>query len=192
MPDVWTQVALELGKLLEPIGYRRSRLTFTNVTVPAVVRTIKIEKYRWNVGGDLRFQLILGIYLATGEVGEFAFKGAQSRYSIVFLQNAGVLWGDPTQLCQVPTALTQDAFDPIRADVETRILPFLERCDSVDAVIRALDEAEAQVGWRPYSAPLAIALARLGRVDEARELFRRAPGDPEMVRTIAAQSGIEL
>lgn len=193
MPDVWKQVAEELNTLLAPLGFRRSGLRFVNTRNPEVVRTITVSKFRWNTPGDYRFQLVVSIYLATGDTGEFTFARCPGHYSIVFERSAGYLLDDEELLYRVPEPLPSEAFrERLRTDLEQRVLPFLESCDSIDSTVRVLDAEGRRSGQSLFSMQLAIALARLGRLEESRSFFLRTKGDPAIVRQVAAQYGIRL
>lgn len=193
MPDVWKQVAGELNTLLAPLGFRRSSLRFINTRNPEVVRTITVSKFRWNTPGDYRFQLVVSIYLATGDTGEFTFARCTGRYSIVFERSTGYLLDDEELLYRVPEPLPSEAFrERLRTDLEQRVLPFLESCDSIDSTVRVLDAEGRRSGQSLFSMQLAIALARLGRLEESRSFFLRTKGDPAIVRQVAAQYGIRL
>jgi hypothetical protein len=193
MPNVWKQIASELGSSLEPRGFRRSRLTFIDEQHPEVIRTIAIVKFRWNVPGQQRFQLVLSLYLATGQAGEFTFTGRQARYSLVFQKNVGYLWGDEAFLFLIPDVLPDETFSTqLRGVVEGRILTFLEGCTSIDGVVQALDEEDSKTGRNLFATQLGIALARLGRMEESRQHFLRAPGATESVRQLAVQYGVKL
>lgn len=193
MADVGKQVAGELNALLGPHGFRRSGLKFVNSRNAEAVRTITISKFRWNTPGDYRFQLIVSIYLATGDTGEFTFGGCAGRYSIVFERSAGHLLGDEALLYRAPEALPSEAFrERLKTDLEQRVLPFLASCDSIDSTVRVLDAEGRKSAQSLYSMQLAIALARLGRMEESRSFFLRTQGDPTIVRQVAAQYGITL
>jgi hypothetical protein len=193
MADVGKQVAGELNTLLGSHGFRRSGLKFVESRNPEVVRTITISKFRFNTPGDYRFQLIASIYLATGEQGEFTFAGRAGRYSIVFERSAGYLLGDEALLYRVPESMPSEEFrERLRTDLEQRVLPFLASCDGIDSTVRVLDAEGRKSAQSPYSMQLAIALARLGRLEESRSFFLRTQGDQTIVRQVAAQYGITL
>jgi len=193
MADVWKQIAKELNTLLAPRGFQQSGLKFVNRVIPEVIRAVTVSKFRWNMPGDFRFQLIVSVYLATGDTGEFDFPGCAGRYSIVFERSTGDFVGDESLLYRVPAQLPLEELDErLRANLESRVLPFLDSCSSIDATIGALDKYGNTTGHRLFSMQLAIALARLGRVEESRILFLRTPGDESVVRQVAATYGITI
>jgi hypothetical protein len=193
MADVWKQIAAELGRLLKPYGFAKAGLSFIDKHNEEVVREVRIEKFRWNTPGHQRFQLKLSLYLATGNSGEFTFKGQDAHYSLVFQESAGYLWGEEAFLYLVPETLPDEAFfAELRLHVTHYIVPFLQQCTSIDAVIDVLEQENRKQGQNFFSATLAVALARLGRKEESRKHFRQCLGDLDSIRKFAELYGIHL
>lgn len=190
---VWKQIAVELGRLLMPHGFKKSSLGFIDIQKEGIVRQLKVQKFLWNVPGQQRFQLILSLYLATGDSGEFTFKGRDDHYSLVFQKNSGYFWGEETYLYEAPQLMPDETFFG-KFDIHfTRyIFPFLKRCTSIDDVIAVLEGENRKLGRNFFSLMLAIALARLGRKAESRKHFLEALGDQELIWQIAAVHGINL
>lgn len=193
MTYIWKQITDELGKLLKPHGFIKSGLGFISRQNEEVVRHVKIEKFRWNVPGHEKFQLLLSLYLATSPSGEFTFKGQDARYSLVFQKNAGYLWGEESFLYLVPEPPSNEVFfSELRFHVMHYVVPFLESCTSINAVIDVLERENWKLGQSFFSAALAVALARLGRLDESRRHFQQSLGDPESIRKLAGLYGVRL
>ena len=193
MPNPWEQIAAEMTSLLRGHGFKRSGLRFTDVRDGGVVRQVSLLKFRWNVPGHQRFQIMLSLYLATGDQGEFTFGPSPRRYSLVFEKSSGYLRGDENFLYVVPPSLPDSSFlAQLRRDLTDDILPFLDCCTTTDMVIATLEQENQKVGRNIFSITLAVALARLGRIEESRLHFRKSVGDREAIRSLAGQYGISL
>jgi hypothetical protein len=177
VPDVWSEIAAEIGRQLRPHGFAKRRNRFADASAPEVLKEIVLERFRWNTPGSRKFALTLNVSLAG---------------TLVLTKNVGFLWGDESYLFTVPDASLEPLFDELRLHVERDVVPFCRRCDSVDAVVAVLNELNARLGYPFFSATLAVALARLGRLDEARPYFAEMQGDPESIRTFARTFGITL
>ncbi len=193
MADVWKQIMAELGRLLKPYGFLKSGLGFINGHNKEVVRQISIEKFRWNTPAQQRFQLMLSLYLSTGDAGEFTFKGREARYSLVFSKSSGYFWDDEAFLYLVPGTLPDETFfAELQLHVDRDLIPVLQRCTGVHATIAFLEQENQKQGRNIFSSSLAVALARLGRKEESRRHFRQSLGDPEAIRRLAEHYGVSL
>lgn len=193
MTDSFRILAQELTNILRPHGFRASGLRWRNLTVPAVVRDLTVEKFRFNTPGHLRFRLMLDLYLATGEVGEFVFPRLPGRYTLAVRTSDGALRGEPEVYQPLPDDPAAPAFRAgLESHLRTQVLPLLDAATDVEAVERLAEELNRRVGQDVHAASLAVALARLGRQAAARAQFRRALGDPAALRAMAARQGIEL
>jgi hypothetical protein len=191
--DAFKPLTAELDALLKPRGFAKSGLMFCNTSIAAVVRQVVVEPFCFNTAQFRRFQLVVGLYLLTGETGEFAFHRRPGRYSLAFQIADGALNGNPGVYCEIPPDPGDPAFlTAFRAGVTNAVLPILEQATSAEGVIAVAEEAEARAGARRHSVPLAIALARLGRMNIAKTLFKRGHGDPATIREIASRHGIVL
>ena len=191
--DALAPIAAELARILAPHGFRRSGRRLRNTQVPDVVRDLTVEAFRWNLPGMRRFRLVIELYLATGETGEFSFPRLPGRYSLAFRIGDDALLGDAGAFRPVPDDATDPAFlADARQHITATVLPLLEAATSADAVVELVEAVERRAGVAFHAHQLAVALARLGRTALARELFHRGLGDREAVRLVAAQYGIEL
>lgn len=192
----WSPVADQLLALLQPLGFKRNKLTFTNRPNQDVVQTLRLVKYRWNAPGQNRFELMISLYVATGEAGEFSWPGPPGRpqrFSIVTEVNVGRLWGDDAYLYSA----SAEPPDPelsrlLLTHFDQYIAPFLNACRTLDGILRTLSSLREPAGLNPYALSVAVVLARLGRLDESREYFRQVPGDRILVRQMAATHGVHL
>jgi hypothetical protein len=192
MKDFWKQLADELALILKPHKFKRSGLVFTYDNGADVIHTIAVGKYRWNTPERQRFQLDLAVYLATGRAGEFTFKGRDSHFSLVFTKNVGYFWGEENHLFDVPNTDVQSLFVELRRRIANDVLPFVRRCTSIETVIDSLDQENRKQGRNIFSISLAIALARLGRIEESRKYFLQSIGNRETLAQMAQQYGVIL
>jgi hypothetical protein len=191
--DALAPIAAELARILAPHGFRRSGRRLRSTQVPDVVRDLTVEAFRWNLPGMRRFRLVIEFYLATGEAGEFTFPRLPGRFSLAFRIGDDALLGDASVFRPMPDDATDPAFlAGVREHVTQTVLPLLDAATSVDAVVQLVEDVDRRAGAALHAHPLAVALARQGRAAQARELFRRGPGDREVVRLVAAQYGIDL
>jgi hypothetical protein len=192
MADPFRLLAAALTEVLRPHGFRAAGLRWRNVTVPAVVRDLSVEKFRFNAPGLLRFRLVLSFYLATGAEGEFGFPRLAGRYTLALQTNDAALRGEDGIFRLLPDPVAAGFLSDLQREVAVSLLPRLEAATSVEAVEGLAAEAERRVGAGRHAAVLAIALARLGRTEAARAQFRRSPGEPGALRAMAARYGIDL
>lgn len=191
--EIWKQLLTDFSETLKPYGFVKAKLCFTDRTIPDVIRQVSIEKFRWNLPDRQQFNLILSLHLATGKEGEFSFKGHTAGYSLVFRKGLGYFLGDETSLFLLPNTLSdQVPITDLHRHVTNFLLPVLERCISRDAVIDFVEEENQKTGGHFFSAGLAIALARLGRIEESKRHFRQCPGDPATIAQMAERYGIDL
>src|SRR5262249_2820100 len=131
----------ELAMLLKGAGFERSGTTFVRRQAEGVATQITVEKFRWNVGTLRRFQLRVTIYLPDQSARAFSLKDWHPHYTIVFGETAGYLWGDGNFWFELPSSLPNGRFSAdLRRRVCDDVLPFLARCDGIDATIAMLEE----------------------------------------------------
>lgn len=183
----------EVARILEESPFSRVGNSFLDLSSPEVLKRMEIEGYRWNTAFEKKFQIILSIDLCRPGTRKTSVRRSADHCFPVFRKNAGYLWGKETFLyvLRPPFRLEQPASE-LRHDIGHYMLPFFEKCDSIDGVIRTLREENKKLGRNFFSAALAVALARLGRVGESREFFLESMGDPEMIRKAARAYGINL
>lgn len=188
--DIRRNIAAELSAILQGTSFTRVGNAFLDRSNPEVLKKIEIENYRWNTPIQKKFQLTVGIDLCKAE--------DQARDSTadcfpVFRKNSGYLWGDETFLYELsPELPSQQIASELRHHLQNYVLPFFQKCDSVDGVINALHDENKKLGRNFFSAALAVALARLGRKQESKAFFRESIGDPEIIRLAAQAHGVDL
>jgi hypothetical protein len=189
----WKHVTSELATLLKGAGFERSGATFFRRQADGVVVQVTVEKFRWNVGLIRKFQLKLTIYLPDQSGHPFSLKDWHPHYTPLFGKSAGYLWGDEGSWFELPASLPDERFSAeLRRRVCDDVLPFLARCDGIDATVAVLEEENARRGKPLFSAGLALALAKLGRKEQSRKHFEQSPGDRSAIRQLAAHYEIVL
>ncbi len=180
--DRWRWVTTEIAKIVGSIGMVQNRNAFTYQSVPEVVSRIRIERARFNPPGFERFSLNLEIDVADLEA---------TKFTTVVGNNIGTLWGEPGVEYMLPASVpSTELADRLRADLEQHVLPVIQRCTNIDAVIPVVDTVNHHLGRNALSMTLAMALARAGRLDESRTYFQQSLGDPEVVKKIASAFGV--
>jgi len=193
MPDeAWKRIDAELARVLVPAGFVRRGKPFVDQRARPVVKEIAVERSRWNVPGRRRFALLLTISVGDREARDYFAPDRDARYTPVFRKRTGYLRGEEALEFTVPEDGLEPLFAALDRHLEEDVLPFCRRIDSVEALIAVLEAENARLGEPFFSATLAVALARLGRLDEARKYFAEMQGVPENVRTFAARYGVQL
>jgi hypothetical protein len=193
MPDPWRWIGDQIADIVAPAGFKRSKSSFVDLTVPDVRKQITIERSRWNTPVWRRFALVVSIYLPDSDDAGPAPKDWKDHSTPVFHKNAGYLWGDEAHLCDVPDVVPSDELAAeLRAHLTGHVLPFLQRCSSLDALLGVLDGENKRLGENFFSIALALALARMGRTEQSRKYFKESLGDPEDIRQMALHHGITI
>lgn len=192
----WKLIGAQLDRLLRPAGFRKAGLAFSDVQAE-FVRDVRIEKYRWNTPAGMgfapQFSLMLSLYLAAGERGNHRFGKPPGTYSIVMQKNAGYLWGKENFLYSLPELASMDTLlAELAQHLDTYVLPFMAGCTSIDAIVASLEAENARLRENIFSTSLAMALARLGRLDASRRHFESSIGDRASIVQMARHYGIEL
>jgi hypothetical protein len=193
MADVWTAILAEIAAALGGTGFRKKGHSFSDRTTRGVLKSIQLEKFRWNTAFERKFALKLRIDLADRDDADPSARDWSEHSTPVLVKNAGYLWNDENFLFRVPDSWPCASFSStLRRHIREDVLPFFQRCSSFDAVVGDLKQENARLGANVFSTTLAIALARRGRLEESREFFLESPGDPAAIRAVASRYGIDL
>jgi hypothetical protein len=186
-------VRSELRAQLVPAGFERAGSMFIRRQPDEIVAQVEVAGYRWNVSPLRQFEVILGVYAGDGSGVAFAPKSWHPKFTLLIHRNVGALLDGKGRWFELPPDLPDEGLSSeLRRCIEDSVLPFFARCNGLEATIATVASAFERSDGVKYPITSAIALAKRGRKEESREYFRRSPGDPDMIRKMAALYGISL
>jgi Domain of unknown function (DUF4304) len=190
-------VKQELTPLLQAHGFQKNGAVYVRADAE-VAQLLELEISRFSTAHSLSFWIQAQIFL--GDVRAEPRPGRDvllTKAHSVWLRRTGALWGNETDAYSFGSA---DEFAKVTqglsAELVGRVLPFLQQLRTAAEVLAYLQERDRVQGDGRSAYALAGALARAGRIDDARQAFSRCMSDDptanEALRKVALSLGVTL
>jgi hypothetical protein len=82
--------------------------------------------------------------------------------------------------------------DLLKSELIIPYQEFLITTKNLDDFLIKINTRDLNAGRNPYAMNIAVALSKIGRLAESKRFFLRAEGDPQIIRKMASQYGINL
>jgi hypothetical protein len=176
----------EARPFLTAAGFSAAKRTFLRAR-PGLVDEISFEQGRWANAESTLYAMRFRLF-----VGEIQ-PGDKLDEKTVLVRTASALSRNFEPDYLLAGRVDEDALAAeIRDDVALSVLPFLDNLRNVEEVVAFLEAEDRRRGDHGHAFVTGNILARLGRLEEARDHFLVAGGDRDAIRRWASSFGITL